>query len=294
MGIYVNNIEIESFIFPGGECHVNVENCEVIAPHSEGAPELLEILNGECRISVGDSDFDHIIAELNNSDAIMKLLLTVDAIRTIRPTGRITLEIPYFPYARQDRVCNKGEAFSLNVMAELINSLKLHEVTIFDPHSDILPKLLDRCKVIEMSDLLLRSNIPTLIDDKEMILIAPDKGARDKVKSFAKKIGAEFICANKRRDPKTGNITHTEISDLKSDRNYIILDDICDGGRTFTELAHLVKPYANKIYLYVTHGIFSKGLEVFAPYFEHIFCYDTMLDEKSKDVPFLTVISEEK
>jgi ribose-phosphate pyrophosphokinase len=47
-------------------------------------------------------------------------------------------------------------------------------------------------------------------------------------------------------------------------KDFLIVDDICDGGRTFIELAKVLRPWTTgKIYLYVTHGIFSNGLDVF-------------------------------
>jgi ribose-phosphate pyrophosphokinase len=61
--------------------------------------------------------------------------------------------------------------------------------------------------------------------------------------------------------------------DQHADLKYVIIDDICDGGRTFVELAKAMKesrPTA-KIYLIVTHGIFSAGFDTLNQYFEGIY-----------------------
>jgi ribose-phosphate pyrophosphokinase len=61
---------------------------------------------------------------------------------------------------------------------------------------------------------------------------------------------------------------------------YVIIDDICDGGRTFVELAKAIKdgrPTA-KIYLVVTHGIFSAGYDQLGEYFEKIYTTNSYKD----------------
>jgi ribose-phosphate pyrophosphokinase len=73
----------------------------------------------------------------------------------------------------------------------------------------------------------------------------------------------------------------------------LILDDICDGGRTFSELAkQLQVQHAGDIYLYVTHGIFSQGLAALKPHFKHVYCYHTMLPTDAIDSSFLTVLGD--
>ncbi len=77
----------------------------------------------------------------------------------------------------------------------------------------------------------------------------------------------------KNRD-KTGKITHTDVFSPAPIEGYdcFIVDDICDGGRTFIELAKTLKEKgAEKIYLYITHGIFSNGFGDLSTYFEHIY-----------------------
>ena len=82
----------------------------------------------------------------------------------------------------------------------------------------------------------------------------------------------DIIIGSKNRDIK-GNITHTSISGGVSDsenKTFVIVDDICDGGRTFIELAKVIrKDYSkdSKIVLIITHGIFSKGFDTV---FEHV------------------------
>jgi|9_EtaG_2_1085328.scaffolds.fasta_scaffold00281_14 ribose-phosphate pyrophosphokinase len=269
MTIFVNGLEVKSFNFSAGECHVTVKHVEI---------------NG----------VTNIMAKLHDSNSIMQLLMTVDAVRNINNETKIELTIPYFPYARQDRVCNYGESFSLRVMADLINSLKCSSVTIYDPHSQVTIDMINNSNIISMKDIILsNSMLVQHIQEQNCVLISPDKGAMEKVKDVADEISTEVVCATKVRDVKTGHIKSSTLHGNVSNKDCIILDDICDGGRTFTELAKVLKEKgANNIYLYVTHGIFSKGLNNFSENFKHIYCYHLIGKYIDDEDTMLTVLSD--
>jgi len=86
----------------------------------------------------------------------------------------------------------------------------------------------------------------------------------------------EVIQAHKVRNLKTGEIIKTEVLGNVEGKNVLIADDICDGGRTFIELAKVLKNEgALEVSLFITHGIFSKGLDVFTGLIEHIYTTDS-------------------
>ena len=71
----------------------------------------------------------------------------------------------------------------------------------------------------------------------------------------------EVRFAEKVDDPQTGRTTHTRVPDDIPAQPVLVVDDICDGGRTFLELAAALRDKTRQpLYLYVTHGLFSKGL----------------------------------
>ncbi|MEI8631794.1 phosphoribosyltransferase family protein [Vibrio sp. PP-XX7] len=85
-----------------------------------------------------------------------------------------------------------------------------------------------------------------------------------------------MIQAQKLRNLKTGEIIKTEVLGDVKGKKVLIADDICDGGRTFVELAKVLKSEgATEISLFVTHGIFSKGFEVFAGLIDVIYTTDS-------------------
>jgi ribose-phosphate pyrophosphokinase len=236
------------FIFNGGEEHVVID---YVNPNKSVTLRVL----------------------LHNSSDILRLLLITDALKRLN-IKTIDLVIPYLPYARQDRVCNPGEAFSVKVMCDLINSQNYNKVTTVDLHSDVPGALLDNHRNVNNISSILYEYFTPEKELKDVILISPDAGSLKKCYKFAK--GWEVsnvIRADKVRDVKTGQVTDTKVycHDLQG-KEVLIVDDICDGGRTFIELAKKLKEKnAGKISLYVTHGIFSKGFGVFDGLIDHIY-----------------------
>jgi ribose-phosphate pyrophosphokinase len=205
----------------------------------------------------------------------------------------IELYVPYFIGGRSDRLFQYGGVNYLKqVVGPIINSQGYSKVYVMDPHSDVLEAVINNFAKYTNYRLVnfALENIDNKNDARERIaLVSPDAGAYKKIFDVAKEFGIQnIITANKVRDLKTGNIIRTEIPtlDQHKDLKYVIIDDICDGGRTFVELAKVMKdsrPTA-KIYLVVTHGIFSKGLEELGDYFDGIFTTNSVRDISADDV----------
>jgi ribose-phosphate pyrophosphokinase len=102
-------------------------------------------------------------------------------------------------------------------------------------------------------------------------LVSPDAGSNKKIFDLAKSIGydGEIIRCDKLRDISTGKIIETIVyHDDLCGKDAIIVDDILDGGKTFIEIAKVLKQKnVGKIYLIVTHGIFSNGYAELGEYF---------------------------
>lgn len=233
-----NPIELKVLRFPGGEVHVTIQ--------SDVPADEIEIK-----------------AHLPDADAVMTLLMATDALRRAYAGTLIDLHLPYVPYARQDRVANPGESLSVKVFCDLINAQHYRRVVIEDPHSDVTPALLDRVVIDDPLPALRRVVEHILGKDASVALVAPDAGARKRVLKFASQLDLPVVFAEKVRDTRTGKITSTVIQGDLPDCALLVIDDICDGGRTFIEIAHAVHSHTthSPLYLYVTHGIFSKGLD---------------------------------
>lgn len=187
------------------------------------------------------------------------------------------LVLGYLPSARYDRHMVSGDAHALKVTANILNSYNFDEVTLVDPHSDVATGLINNCSVKTQEELFYQTVVTA---DKSFLnyagfdfFVAPDLGALKKTIKVAQqypKQDQKVIALNKTRNLKTGEITGMQIYELeegdkellKDASNVILIDDICDGGRTFIEAAKILKGLGCKrVSLYVTHGIFSQGVQ---------------------------------
>ena len=261
------------------------------SPVSSGVliPYIMEKFSGgEWDIKVSNThhfantDQFFITHRCNNSDAIMQILIANDALINAGAKN-ITLVIPYLPYARQDRICNIGESFTLKVFANLINSCNFKQVVVIDAHSLVGPALIDRCinaPTNYIQQVLI--NLYKEIEIDDLYFVAPDAGSATKVDKLGTKFNTKVVNCTKVRDPETMSITttkvHVEGDELKG-KACLIVDDICDGGRTFIAVAKALKEKgAAKVYLCVTHGIFSYGTDVLKEYIDHVYTTDSIRD----------------
>jgi ribose-phosphate pyrophosphokinase len=200
------------------------------------------------------------------------------------------LEIPYLPYARQDRVCAPGQAFSLEVIAELLATIRAQNIAVWDCHSPVGLSLTQAFNVDASNIVLANDELRKIIQHPSTVLVCPDKGARSRCENMARVLGDRpLVYSEKVRDPATGKITHTEVkSDSLAGKTAVITDDICDGGFTFVKIAEQLKAKgAARVILFVTHGIFSKGLDVFDGLIDQIFTTDSLRNHPTQSSPLL-------
>lgn len=248
----------QTFTFPGGEIGVKLDvtnhayKAETVSPHT-------------------------ITARIHNSADLMELVMVTDALRRW-DDAPIKLVLPYVPYGRQDRVCVKGEAFSLKAFASIINSLGFVSVTTFDPHSDVTAAVLDRLEVIPQLTILGRFDALnarlTALPMERPKLVSPDAGANKKTSEIAAHYGhASFLRADKLRDLATGKIKEIVVVNPREEveeQDVLIIDDIGDKCGTFIGLAKALKDKgARSVELYVTHGLMTAPLDqILTPLFD--------------------------
>lgn len=185
------------------------------------------------------------------------------------PGAPVDLYIPYLPGARSDRRFTKGGVrYLAEVIAPVINRLGFRRVKVVDPHSDVAENVVDGLVKVPFQEVFAKQ----LADlGTEVTLLSPDAGAVKKVYDVGRATGIhKVVSASKNRDPLTGRIVSVEVpaSDAKE---FVVCDDICDGGKTFVELAVAVREAnpACVLHLLVTHGIFSnpeRTREIFTLY----------------------------
>ena len=246
LGAGRQEIEYKTFAFPGGEIGFKLST-------EQEHIQTMQRAQGNFQI----------VARIHDSADLFGLSLVKDAIERIHSDRTaVDLFLPYVPYGRQDRVCVHGEPFSLKVLGRYLNHLHFHNLTTVDPHSDVTVAVIDRLHVIQQAGIIdtwkeLREKC------RDMVLVSPDAGAIKKSHAIAKCFTG-LVCASKDRDLSTGRIKQITIDhpEYLAGKQVICCDDICDGGATFIELAKVCKEAgATRFVLYVTHGIFSRGVD---------------------------------
>ena len=254
------NLKFEVKVFHGGEVNFRFEN----DLKQRGITEVT------------------IQTQIRSSDDIMALLNATAALREFE-VEKISLEMYYCPYGRQDRVCNVGEALSIRVFTDLINTQGYNKITVFDPHSDVQTALLN-AKVRDSFDFVSEAyhQIPyTEVDGSKLppIIISPDGGALKKVGKLAQRLNKPFISASKERNVDGGELDKDAIGvygDV-SGRNCVIIDDICSGGATFIGLGEKLKEMgAEKLYLIISHAEGEYGMKNVLDLYEAVYTTNSM------------------
>jgi ribose-phosphate pyrophosphokinase len=231
MSIYLNNTLVIPTIFPDGTSQI------------WKIPEHTIKLYSEARVVwkfQNEAEFIHL--------SQLKHLLDSYNIQTF-------LEILYMPYARQDKGVSNNSTFALYPFCKLLKSLNFLQIFILDPHSKTTLELLNAKGYYPSTQI---TNL--YLTEKYDTLCYPDKGA---VEKYSKKYIQPFIYADKIRDQLSGNILSIDIVGDCKDKKILIVDDICDYGNTFIKLAEqLYKHGAKDVDLFITHGLFSGGVEM--------------------------------
>lgn len=252
-----NVLEFKTSVFPGGEQHFQITN--------------------------GEYPGDLIITQRYNSAAdLMLIILANDAAKRMGFTN-IQLVLPYFPGARQDRVCNTGEALTVKVFVDLINSCGFDRVFIYSPHSEVTPAVINNCEIIDLDsyylEKILREQCPGQ-SDSIVNIVCPDAGAGKRVANLAKAMAKLYpqntinlIRCEKVRDVASGELKEFFCaSDDLGGFVTIIADDICSYGGTFKGLGEVLKKKnCGKLILFTSHADCVQGLQNMVEYFDHVY-----------------------
>lgn len=263
--------------FPGGEDHITIHWLDEIL----GKPSLV------------------ITQRVNSAQDFFKILIAADAARRSRKFSTISLFCPYFPAARQDRVCNSGEALTVKVFADLINCARFDEVIIASPHSEVVTALLDNVTVI---DLDLNFAIPvanTVLNGGNILnVVCPDAGAGKRVMKIASliqkglpKIVINFVRCEKVRDTVSGSLTAFFVAeeDLGGHPS-IIFDDIVAYGGTFLGLHDALKlKNSGDISIFTCHTDCIAGVNNLASSFKQVFMTNSKIDVDLVEYSNLTI-----
>lgn len=248
MAILLNDQLVEPTIFPDGTS---------------------QVWKLEDYVNTGVKEFEILFIWENNEAEVFHLMQLIQMLRThFKP---ITLITPYLPYARQDKRVDNDSCFALRTFVSLL--------THFD--YELLHKACD-AHPANAKDFGIQSYYPSsmldFVDKEYDVIIFPDRGAYARYYDmFKHKI---IYTCDKVREQSTGKILSLETPQMDLEyKEVCVLDDLCDGGGTFLWLAdtlHKKGFSGNHLDLAVTHGLFSKGVDLLSDRFDRIVTTDSL------------------
>lgn len=261
------------FKYPAGEMQVRLN------------PETVEMLEECTEVTIN--------ARVLSSDDLIGLLHLQDAIMgTVGLNCLLKLNLPYLPYSRADRRFVPGDTFGLNVMLGLLSN-KFSVVNTLDVHNA------SACWTIkDISPLpLIEKSIVDILKgwtERKIVVLFPDEGAAKRynlpthIGNNHEVIDIEVVYATKKRNTETGKFEGFTVPELTqlSLVPLLIVDDICDGGGTFNGIAEIIektRPDIHK-FLYVTHGIFSKGYDELSNHFVRIYTTNSIHQHPENEI----------
>jgi len=200
---------------------------------------------------------DVFIVQSTNPPAenILEMLLLIDAARRAS-AARVTVVIPYFGYARQDRKDQPRVAIGAKLMANLIEAAGAARVLGLDFHAHQLQGMFDL-----PVDHLYGSPVFTSHYRKkqlqDLVVVAPDVGSAKMARGFAKRLNGSLAIIDKRRPAANVAEVVNVVGDVEG-KDCLIPDDMIDTAGTVSEAARALKDLGAKdIYVCATHALLS-------------------------------------
>ena len=190
----------------------------------------------------------------------------IAAIQTIRRNSII--HIPYFPYTRSDHPPHSD----LAAFIAALDGQRQTPATIatYDPHSEALSLLIEQSRNLELyvreQDLYNNishfiTKLPNMTKRQRPILVSTARYIEffQKAGDFNKRFSGYIACPKFLNHPLPSQDPLGFL--LKPNTHFVVVDDILDTGNTALEIAKELKIPAERMSLYVSHGIFSEGTE---------------------------------
>jgi ribose-phosphate pyrophosphokinase len=187
------------------------------------------------------------------NDNLMELMLYLDAFRRASAHS-VTVVMPYFPYARQERMARGREAISARVIANMLESLGASRVIFVDIHSQAIQGFFN-IPVDPLTALPLLAEYFRKPEYSNCAVVSPDVGRTSMAGKYAELLNLPLVVMHKRRMSFSETRTTHVVGDVK-DRRPIIIDDLMAGGSVLKQLDSLYEKGAvGKASFSVTHPI---------------------------------------
>jgi len=217
-------------LLPDGEIHVRID--EVVR-----RKDVFLLQTGSCPVN----------------DHLMETILYLDAFRRASANS-VTLLMPYYPYARQERMTRGRESLSARVVGDLLQSQGVNRVILVDIHAAATQGFF-QVPVDPLSAVPILSAYFRKPEFENSTIVSPDVGRAKVAGKYAELTGLPLAIIHKRRDSYSESKATHLVGDIRG-RQPIVIDDIMAGGSVLRELDMLYDQGAQgKAFFAVTHPV---------------------------------------
>ena len=189
------------------------------------------------------------------ADNIMELLLMIDAARRAS-AYKIIAVIPYFGYARQDRKDKPRVAIGAKLLANLLMAAGADRIVTMDLHAPQIQGFFD-IPVDHLDSSAVFIPFIEKLKLENLTFAAPDVGSANRIREIASYFNAEMVICDKHRKRANEIACMVVIGDV-TNRDVVLIDDICDTAGTLTKAAKLLKDKgARSVRAFCTHPVLS-------------------------------------
>jgi ribose-phosphate pyrophosphokinase len=215
--------------------------------------------DGELHVSFDESvrgcDVFLIQSTMPPSDNIIELLLMIDAVKRAS-AKQVTIVVPYFGYARQDRKDKPRVAIGAKLMANILSAAGAHRLMTMDLHAGQIQGFFD-IPVDHMDATAIFVPYLKKLNLNNMIFASPDVGGSARARSYAKFFNAEMVICDKHRK-RANEIASMQVIGDVNGKDVVLVDDMIDTAGTICKAAGLLKEKgATSVRAVCTHGILS-------------------------------------
>lgn len=188
-------------------------------------------------------------------DNLMELLLLIDAAKRAS-AHYITVVIPYFGMARQDRKDKPRVAIGAKLIANLLTAAGAHRIMTMDLHAAQIQGFFD-IPVDHLDASVIFVPYIKSLGLKNLTIASPDMGGSYRARTFAKFFNAEVVICDKRRK-RANEIESMSIIGDVTGQDIVLMDDICDTAGTLAKAAALIMENgANSVRAVCSHPVLS-------------------------------------
>lgn len=189
------------------------------------------------------------------SDNILELLLMIDAAKRAS-ANTVTVLIPYFGYARQDRKDKPRVAIGARLIANLLSAAGADRIVTCELHADQIQGFFDIPVVHLQSSAIFVPHLEN-IDLEGFIFAAPDVGGVKRARTYAKYFKTDMVICDKHR-VRANEIESMQVIGDVTDKNVILIDDLIDTAGTLCGAADiLIEKGAKSVRAICTHPVLS-------------------------------------